>query len=236
MATTGGGGGGGKPPRGKRAAGPSGTQRAAASVTPGEPAAPREAAPSTWREARGRVDLACMRVILARRAAVRANNYNPNSVPPDRLELLAQSIADNGFCFPVVVIRDEEASAAEGADVYVIVDGFHRWTVAGSEWLDMELVPVVVLGHTMAQRLAATWQFNKARGSHRVDLDADLVRALLQQGLTDAEVCAHLGVDPDTVHRYKQTAGIADIFRAVTYSPAWTMVDDDPDVTERGAG
>lgn len=181
------------------------------------------APPSTWREKRGAVDYACLRVILVRRDEVEANNYNPNSVPPDKLELLAQSIADNGFCFPVVVIRDEERG------VYVIVDGFHRWTVSGPEWLALEMVPVVVLSHSMAQRLSATWQFNKARGHHSVDLDAELIRALLQQGLTDAEVCARLGVDADTVHRYKQVTGIAALFARSPYSTAWRMVDDTDD-------
>lgn len=178
------------------------------------------APPSTWREKRGRVDYACMRVILVPWAEIVANNYNPNSVPPDKLELLAQSIADNGFCFPVVVIRDEERG------VYVIVDGFHRWIVSGPEWLALDMVPVVVLPHSMAQRLSATWQFNKARGHHSVDLDAELIRALLGQGLSEAEVCARLGVDADTVHRYKQVTGIAALFARSPYSTAWSMVDD----------
>ena len=202
---------------------------ASSMVAPEHPATPLDApgdavvaevtTPSTWREKRGRVDLACLRVIVVPRAEVEANNYNPNSVAPDKLELLAQSVADNGFCFPIVVIRDEERG------VYVIVDGFHRWTVCGPEWLDVAMVPVVVLSHTMAGRLAATWQFNKARGSHSVDLDAELIRALLEQGLTDDEVGARLGVDLDTVHRYKQVTGIAALFARSPYSTAWAMVE-----------
>jgi ParB-like chromosome segregation protein Spo0J len=88
------------------------------------------------------------------------------------------------------------------------------------------MVPVVVLPHTMAARLAATWQFNKARGSHSVDLDAELIRALLEQGLTDDEVSTRLGVDLDTVHRYKQVTGIAALFARSSYSLAWRMVDE----------
>ena len=177
----------------------------------------------SWREKKGRVDLACTRVILVRRAQARANNYNPNSVPRDKLELLAQSIADNGFCFPVVVILDPDLSAAEGFDVYVIVDGFHRFTVCGPDWLDVDPLPVVVLTHDFARRLAATWQFNKARGHHRVDLDADLVTALAAQGVADEEICARLGVDLDTVLRYRQLAGPAALFARAAYSPAWAM-------------
>jgi len=187
------------------------------------------AAPSTWREKRGRVDYACLRVILVRWCEVVANGYNPNSVPPDKLDLLAQSIADNGFCFPIVVVRDEERG------VYVIVDGFHRWTVSGPEWLACEMVPVVVLSRSMADRLAATWQFNKARGHHSVDLDAELIRSLIEQGLSEAEVCTRLGVDLDTVHRYKQVTGIAALFARSNYSAAWSMTDDAVTPVDAGA-
>jgi ParB-like chromosome segregation protein Spo0J len=181
---------------------------------------------ASWRARRGAVDLACLRIIAVPRADVVANNYNPNSVAPDKLELLAESIAANGFCFPIVVIRDEERG------VYVIVDGFHRWTMCGPEWLDIDPVPVVVLHHGMTERLAATWQFNKARGSHSVDLDAELIRALIEQGLSDDEVGSRLGVDLDTVHRYKQVTGIAALFARSPYSAAWAMVDDASDAAE----
>lgn len=189
----------------------------------------RAAPEMSWRAARGKVEIACMAVRLVRRDDVRANNYNPNSVPPDKMELLAQSVADNGFCFPLVVIRDDEASGAEGRDIYVIVDGFHRWTVSQPAWLDIAEVPVVVLRHGMEKRLAATWQFNKARGSHRVDLDAELVRRLVDQGLSDEEVASKLGVELDTVHRYKQVTGVAALFSSVPYSTAWSMTDDPRD-------
>lgn len=191
--------------------------------------APAPAAPplSTWREKRGRVDLACLRVITVPYGEVEANGYNPNSVAPDKLELLAQSIADNGFCFPIVVIRDEERG------VYVIVDGFHRWTVCGPAWLALDAIPVVVLTHSMAERLAATWQFNKARGHHQVDLDAEVIRALLGQGKTEEEIALHLGIDGDTVHRYKQITGVAALFARTPYSTAWTM-EERPDA-ERAA-
>ena len=172
-----------------------------------------------WEAKRGKVALTCLQVIAAPRAQVVANNYNPNSVAPDKMELLAESVADNGFCFPIVTVYDPER------DVYVIVDGFHRWTIAQPEWLDIDPVPVVVLPHGMAGRLAATWQFNKARGTHQVDLDADLVRALLEQGLDETEVAQRLGIDLDTVHRYKQVTGVAALFAKTPYSMAWEMVE-----------
>lgn len=166
------------------------------------------------------VRVPCCSVALVARQLVRANTYNPNHVSGDKMALLARSITDNGFCFPVVTIFD----AADG--VFVVVDGFHRWLVSGPEWLGLSHVPVVVLEHDMAQRMAATMQFNKARGHHQVDLDAEIVRELLAQGLSEGQVAERLGLDEESVHRYKQVAGIASVFASTPYSTAWEMVDD----------
>lgn len=165
------------------------------------------------------VAVPCLSVLLVARDLVRANTYNPNHVSPDKMELLRQSIADNGFCFPIVTIYDPDAAA------FVVVDGFHRYLISGPDWLGMTHVPIVVLPHGPAQRMAATWQFNKARGVHQVDLDADLIRALIQQGLGEDEVATRLGVDLDTVHRYKQLTGIAALFQRADYSMAWETME-----------
>ena len=161
----------------------------------------------------------CANTILARREMVMANTYNPNHVSDDKMELLYQSIIDNGFAFPAVVIWDEDQR------LFVVVDGFHRYMVSGPKWLDMSHVPVAVLAHDAAQRMVATWQFNKARGSHEVDLDADLIRALIQQGMDEADIVKHLGIDLDTVHRYKQVTGIAELFKNAVYSMAWEVME-----------
>jgi len=88
----------------------------------------------------------------------------------------------------------------------------------------------------MAQRLAATWRFNKARGVHQVDLDADLIRKLVEQGLSDADIATKLGIEEDAVFRYKQLTGVAALFAKVVYSRAWEMVDDEaPPGTERAS-
>jgi len=86
-------------------------------------------------------------------------------------------------------------------------------------------VPVAVLEHDAAQRMLATWQFNKARGSHEVDLDADLIRALIEQGMAEDEIANHLGIDLDTVHRYKQVTGIAELFKNADYSMSWEVME-----------
>lgn len=170
----------------------------------------------------GKILVPCANTMLARVDLVVGNAYNPNSVPPDKMSLLLQSIIDNGFCFPVVAIWDDEIRK------FVIVDGFHRSLIVGPDWLDCDYVPIVVLPHDTSKRLAATWQFNKARGVHQVDLDADLIRRLGEQGLSDEVIAERLGVDVDTVFRYRQVAGIAEVIGAkAEWSGAWEMAEDE---------
>lgn len=166
------------------------------------------------------ISMPCTAVHLVPRDEVVANDYNPNSVSPDKMELLRQSIVDNGFCFPIVTIRDDERG------VFVIIDGFHRRLICDPEWLDIDPVPIVVLEHGLAQRQIATIQFNKARGVHQVDLDADVIRSLSEQGMDDAEIAVRLGLDEETVHRYKQVTGVAELFSRAEYSRAWEMAED----------
>lgn len=161
----------------------------------------------------------CANTILVKRDLIVANTYNPNNVSKDKLELLRQSIIDNGFAFPIVAIWDEDQS------LFVVIDGFHRYLIGGPQWLDMTHMPIAVLSHDASKRMIATWQFNKARGVHEVDLDADLIRALIQQGLEEDEITKHLGIDIDTVHRYKQLTGIAELFKNAQYSMAWEMME-----------
>lgn len=168
---------------------------------------------------RGRVLVPCANTLLVKTELVVANTWNPNSVPADKLSVLVESILDNGFCFPIVVIWNDERGH------FVVIDGFHRKCVGGDEWLELDYVPVVVLTHDMARCMIATWQFNKARGHHQVDLDAELIRKLADQGVTDDEIATKLGVDLDTVHRYRQVAGVAELFARTDYSPSWSIVE-----------
>lgn len=197
-----------------------------------------------WRAARSPVTVAsgtrkarlpvpCTETLLVARGMVVANAYNPNHVPKDKMRLLRQSILDNGFCFPVVTIWD----AAD--ERLVIVDGFHRYTIATEAWLDLSHIPAVVLDHDISQRMYATVQFNKARGVHQVDLDADVIRALIRQGQTEEEIAVHLGIDLETIHRYKQLTGIAELFAKADYSMPWTTLDalnDAADAAEAANG
>ncbi len=169
----------------------------------------------------GKIEVPCANVLLVARDLIIANNYNPNHVSKSKMDLLKQSIQDNGFCFPIVTIWDEET------ELFIIIDGFHRDTMGDPKWMDLDYIPLVVLRHDITKRMSATVQFNKARGVHAVDLDAEIIRALIEQGMKEDEICVKLGIDLDTVHRYKQLTGVAEIFKNAQYSMSWEMQEDD---------
>lgn len=166
---------------------------------------------------KGAITLPCLDIRMVPMAEVVANNYNPNNVPKNNMQLLQESILTNGFCFPVVTIRDDDLGK------YVIVDGFHRYTIL-KDWLGAAELPIVVLQHDASQRMAATVQFNRARGVHQVELMGDLVRALVEQGLPDDEIAHRLGMELEEVFRLKQITGIAELFKNQVYSRAWEVV------------
>lgn len=167
----------------------------------------------------GKILVPCANTVLVSRELIVANNYNPNHVPKDKMRLLRQSIRDNGFCFPIVTIFDEVEQK------FVVVDGFHRKTMGSPEWMDLDYIPLVYVDHDISKRMYATVQFNKARGVHQVDLDAEVIRSLIEQGKTEDEISIHLGIDIETIHRYKQLTGIAALFKNATYSTPWTTTE-----------
>lgn len=170
----------------------------------------------------GTIALPCMEPVVVPLDKVRANTYNPNHVSENNMELLLQSIKDNGFCFPVVVIYDD------ALDEYIVIDGFHRYLIF-RDYLQADCIPVVVLKHTLAKRMAATVQFNRARGVHQVDLMGDLVQALVGQGLSDEEISQRLGMEEEEVFRLKQITGIAELFKNQVYSKSWEMAEAEDD-------
>lgn len=128
------------------------------------------------------------------RAKLTANDYNPNKVSRDNLDLLTQSILTNGWTMPLVVRPD-----------YTIIDGFHRWTVAGEEPLLSKLggqVPVVIVKHEdEAANMYGTITHNRARGTHLLEPMKVIVKRLLEQGKDTSEIAKQLGMRPEEVFR-----------------------------------
>lgn len=168
------------------------------------------------------IDLPVMNTKLVPIEKVIANDYNPNKVAKPEMKLLQKSIEDNGFCFPVAVIYDSER------DLYIIVDGFHRYTVA-KDYLKLKELPVVVLKHDIKKRMAATIQFNRARGTHQILDMSKIVSDLFLKGWNDEEIMEHLGMEKDEVIRLKQISGLKEAFSNHEFSKSWVELLDNVD-------
>lgn len=128
------------------------------------------------------------------RDRVKPNDYNPNKVSKQNLELLKQSILTNGWTLPIVVRPD-----------FTIIDGFHRWTVAGEEPLKSMLegkVPVVIVEHKdKAGNIYGTVTHNRARGTHLLEPMKAIVKELMGEGKSVEEIGKQLGMRPEEIFR-----------------------------------
>lgn len=119
------------------------------------------------------------------RDMLKPNDYNPNKVSKQNLELLTQSIFTNGWTLPIVVRPD-----------YTIIDGFHRWTVAGPDWkyvppsetdrrtlyerLGGKVLVVIVDHKDKAGNIYGTVTHNRARGTHLLEPMKAIVKELMK--------------------------------------------------------
>lgn len=128
------------------------------------------------------------------RNLLKANNWNPNKVSRENLDLLIHSILSNGWTLPIVCRPD-----------YTIIDGFHRWIVSGEEPLNSKLegkVPVVIVVHDdEAADVYGTVTHNRARGTHLLEPMKNIVKRLLAQGKSVKEIGKELGMKPEEVFR-----------------------------------
>lgn len=150
---------------------------------------------------------------------IEPNTYNPNSVAPPELKLLYDSIREDGYTMPIVCYYNRKK------DVYVIVDGFHRYRVM-LEHRDIYereggKMPVSVIDKPFDCRMASTIRHNRARGSHDVELMSNIVSELHEMGRFDVWISRHLGMDMDEILRLKQITGLAALFKDVEFGQAW---------------
>lgn len=159
-------------------------------------------------------------VLWVKNETVRANDYNPNSVAPPEMELLRQSIMEDGYTQPIVSFKEDEH--------ITVIDGFHRNRV-GKEVTDVKervygRLPVVNINQWKqgrGDRMASTIRHNRARGSHSIELMSTIVSELVEMGKGDAWICKHVGMSTDELLRLKQVTGLASLFANKEFSNAW---------------
>lgn len=163
-----------------------------------------------------KLEFPCMQPKLVSIDKVVANNYNPNKVAKPEMELLYKSILEDGLTMPVVTFYDDKI------DKYVIVDGFHRYIIV-KDYFKSDVVAISVIDKDIKQRMASTVRHNRARGVHKVDLQADMVVDLLKKGWNDNDISKELGMTLEEVLRLKQQTGIAELFKDRTHSKSWIV-------------
>lgn len=148
---------------------------------------------------------------------VKGNDYNPNKVAPPEMDLLALSIRKDGMTMPCVV--------ADDGDQWIVVDGFHRrQQVATKKDIRESLhgyLPVSKLNKKIEDRITSTVRHNIARGTHQVELSANLIALLKKHNWTDARIGKEIGMDADEVLRLKQLTGLAELFANKEFSKSW---------------
>ena len=157
-----------------------------------------------------------------------ANDYNPNKVAPPEMLLLQVSIEEDGYTQPIVAYYDQEN------DLYIVVDGFHRWRV-GSEIEKLPELPVVVIDKPLDQRMASTIRHNRARGTHQIIDMSKIVMSLTQKGWDEARICKYLGMELDEVIRLKQITGLKEAFANHQFSRSWEEFERNCISEEEGA-
>ncbi|MCM1246767.1 MAG: ParB/RepB/Spo0J family partition protein [Roseburia sp.] len=156
---------------------------------------------------------------------IKPNSYNPNSVAPPEMKLLYESIRADGYTMPIVCYYSQEN------DIYIIVDGFHRYRVMleNEDIYEREqgMLPVSVIDKPIDHRMASTIRHNRARGSHNVDLMSNIIKELHEIGRSDAWISKHLGMDRDEILRLKQITGLTALFKDVRFGQAWKPEEED---------
>ncbi len=156
----------------------------------------------------------CLNTKLVPISKVVANDYNPNKVATPEMKLLKLSIELDGVTMPIVTYYDNEK------DLYIVVDGFHRYTIL-KDYLNSNVAPVVVIDKPLDERMGSTIRHNRARGTHQIRSMSDIVLELSKSGWDDDKVCKLLGMELDEVIRLKQITGLKEAFANHEFSKSW---------------
>lgn len=161
---------------------------------------------------------------------VKANNYNPNAVAKQEMNLLYTSIREDGYTQPIVCYWDGSQ------EKYIIVDGFHRNMIARM-YKDISvrtcgMLPIVVIDKNIDDRMASTVRHNRARGKHSVDGMTNIIYNMIKNGESEAAICNKLGMEPLELVKLKHITGFSKMFRNYEYGKAIDQVVKHKNVKE----
>lgn len=160
---------------------------------------------------------------------ITANDYNPNKVATREMQLLYTSIKEDGYTMPIVCYYDEQN------DKYIIVDGFHRYSVMlkYKNIYDREggCLPVSVINKDINNRVASTIRHNRARGKHEVQLQANVVK-MLKDGWDELKIMKELGMTLEEVQRLLCITGIFSEIKDVPYSIEKQIINVEEDLKD----
>lgn len=166
------------------------------------------------------IQFPCMNVRMVPIEMVQANNYNPNKMEKKMFNLLKKSITEDGLTMPIVTFYDSDN------DKYIIVDGFHRYTVLLK--MNIKEIPVSVIDKKINERRISTIRHNKAKGTHQLDLIKLNFKELLNdKSLSLSEISDKLGLEAEEVIIYNKGASVTDEFKNEKYSNSWERNPED---------
>lgn len=151
------------------------------------------------------------RVQWVHRDTLRANDYNPNHVAPQELELLIVSILEDGWTQPIVTGPEQQMTGRRSGAFREIIDGFHRYTVSDDPRLlalYAGMVPVTEVPRDRVGQMMSTIRHNRARGQHGVVPMSRIVERMVTAGVTVEEFQARLGMEDEEVARLADRAGM----------------------------
>lgn len=161
-----------------------------------------------------KLTMPCMNAILIPTEKVKSNEYNPNRVATPEMKLLIKSIEEDGVTMPCVVYFDKENN------IYIVVDGFHRYTVL-KDHFKSDVIPCSVIDKDISNRMASTIRHNRARGTHQIKDMSKIVLKLVKDNWTDERISKHLGMELDEIIRLKQITGLKEAFSNHVFSKSW---------------
>ena len=172
-----------------------------------------------------KLTMPCMNIKLIPVEKVISNEYNPNRVATPEMKLLIDSIEEDGLTMPCVAYYDKEK------DMYVIVDGFHRYTVL-KDHFKSDVIPCSVIDKDISNRMASTIRHNRARGTHQIKEMSKIVLELTKDKWKDEMIAKHLGMDLDEVIRLKQITGLKEAFGNHEFSKSWEEYEKNKIITK----